>query len=212
MTVAGNIGFGLKTAPPAARTDRRQVGEGLNWLASPGWAQGAPIQLFGGQQQRVASPARWCWSRRSCSLGRSPIASLDQALRELLRRSPASCRTSSGIKMTSSPTAKDRRARRPGSWRCATGQSQVTVRDLLPQPETPSRGFIGQMNMMPVEYLRRADHPIRPLSATARPPRSPHFGRAPRRSGCMWAMAGAGYADHRFRKPCRGVEIDLPTA
>ena len=54
MTVADNIGFGLKIAKTPAVEIKQRVEEMLNLIHLPGYGQRYPYQLSGGQQQRVA--------------------------------------------------------------------------------------------------------------------------------------------------------------
>ena len=58
MTVADNIGFGLKVRPGSTRPDkaeiRRRAGELLDLVQLSGLEKRYPAQLSGGQRQRVA--------------------------------------------------------------------------------------------------------------------------------------------------------------
>ena len=54
MTVAENVGFGLKVAKRPAGEIRQRVDEMLRLIKLPALAARYPYQLSGGQQQRVA--------------------------------------------------------------------------------------------------------------------------------------------------------------
>src|SRR5438093_6779007 len=54
MTVADNVGFGLKVAKKPAAAIKLRVDEMLNLIKLPALAKRYPYQLSGGQQQRVA--------------------------------------------------------------------------------------------------------------------------------------------------------------
>src|SRR5450759_1701595 len=54
MTVADNIGFGLKVAKKSKEEIKNRVEEMLNLIHMPAFAKRYPYQMSGGQQQRVA--------------------------------------------------------------------------------------------------------------------------------------------------------------
>jgi len=84
MTVAGNIGFGLKVMKKSADETQQRVSEMLSLINMPEYAHRYPYQLSGGQQQRVAL-ARALALRPDVLLLDEPLSALDAKIRVSLR-------------------------------------------------------------------------------------------------------------------------------
>ncbi|MEM6550264.1 MAG: ABC transporter ATP-binding protein [Pseudomonadota bacterium] len=82
LSVAENIGFGLRKTPGAER--RRIAGDYLARVGLDGFARKYPHQLSGGEQQRVAL-ARALAPRPRVMLMDEPFSGLDQRLRDEVR-------------------------------------------------------------------------------------------------------------------------------
>ncbi|GAA0606510.1 ABC transporter ATP-binding protein [Paenochrobactrum glaciei] len=84
MTIAENIGYGLRARRLPEAEIRNRVREMLELIQLPHLAESKPPQLSGGQQQRVAL-ARALAGRPSVLMLDEPLGALDQKLREQLQ-------------------------------------------------------------------------------------------------------------------------------
>ena len=84
MTVAENVGFGLKVRKVAPDELRKRVGEILEVVQLSALADRYPAELSGGQQQRVAL-ARSIGVKPAVLLLDEPLSNLDANLREEMR-------------------------------------------------------------------------------------------------------------------------------
>ena len=81
MTVAENVGYGLKVKGVARAERRRLVDEVLEMVRLSGYGDRKPVQLSGGQRQRVAL-ARALVNRPKVLLLDEPLGALDLKLRQ----------------------------------------------------------------------------------------------------------------------------------
>jgi putative spermidine/putrescine transport system ATP-binding protein len=81
MTVAENVGYGLKVKGIARAERRRQVDEVLDMVRLGSYGNRKPVQLSGGQRQRVAL-ARSIVNRPKVLLLDEPLGALDLKLRQ----------------------------------------------------------------------------------------------------------------------------------
>ena len=81
MTVAENVGYGLKVKGVRRRERSRQVDEVLRMVRLDGYGERKPVQLSGGQRQRVAL-ARSIVNQPKVLLLDEPLGALDLKLRQ----------------------------------------------------------------------------------------------------------------------------------
>jgi putative spermidine/putrescine transport system ATP-binding protein len=96
MTVAQNVGFGLKVAGTPRADAERRVTEMLKLIGLPDLGGRYPFQLSGGQQQRVAL-ARALAVRPKVLLLDEPLSALDAKIRVSLREEIRAIQRSLGI-------------------------------------------------------------------------------------------------------------------
>jgi putative spermidine/putrescine transport system ATP-binding protein len=176
MSVAENVGYGLRIrkVPPAER--ERRVGEALEMVRLPGVGARRPSQLSGGQRQRVAL-ARCAGEPPRVLLLDEPLGALDLKLRQQMQLELTALQEQLGI--TFVHVTHDQEEALAMSDRLAVFRDghleQVgTPAEVYEHPATPFvADFVGVSN--------RARGPRRRKRSRAPRARSPY---APRRSAC----------------------------
>lgn len=152
MTVAENVGFGLKMRGVNAPEIKRRVEEALAMVQLPGMGGRRPLQMSGGQRQRVAL-ARALVIRPAMLLLDEPLSNLDLKLREEMRIEISSLQRRLGIAAIfvthdqgEALTMSDRIA----VMRNGRIEQIGAPTDIYERPATRFvAGFIGAINMLP---------------------------------------------------------------
>jgi spermidine/putrescine transport system ATP-binding protein len=151
LTVAENVGFGLRFRPLSSGEKRSRVDEALELVRLGGFSKRKPHQLSGGQQQRVAL-ARALVLSPDVLLLDEPLGALDAKLRRELQIELKSIQREVGI--TFIYVTHDQEEALTMSDRLAVmthGQVEQlgTPRDVYEHPETAFvADFIGVSNLM----------------------------------------------------------------
>ena len=223
MTVADNIGFGLKIArTPKADIDRT-VAEMLDVIHLPELGNRYPHQLSGGQQQRVAL-ARALAIQPQVLLLDEPLSALDAKIRVELR--PEIRRIQRQLGITTIYVTHDQEEALSLSDRIVVmNEGRVeqvgTPFEIYNYPKTGFvASFIGQLNLLPVTVRtpRRAKSRLAARARRRSGPRSRSSAAKGRRCGWRSALrrsrstaAGAAIADDIRQLPRRhGGERDFP--
>jgi putative spermidine/putrescine transport system ATP-binding protein len=171
MTVAGNIGFGLRLKGLSRAEVARRTEEALALVGLAGYGARRTTQLSGGQQQRVAL-ARSLVLEPKVLLLDEPFASLDQHLRERLREEVRDLQQRLGITMLFVTHGQDEAL-------ALADRIVVMQQGRIEQVDRPDRlyrvpeslfvaGFIGQMNLIEGNVAAgRFAHPALSLAVQA---------------------------------------------
>lgn len=159
MTVAENVGYGLKVRGEQSRSIKEKVGEALERVRLGGYSHRPVSALSGGQQQRVAL-ARAIAVEPAVLLFDEPLSNLDLALREATRAELKSLQNDLGI--TSIYVTHDQTEALALSDKVAVMQEGQIVEvgnpeELYKTPETAFvAGFLGGSNVITSEEVIRA--------------------------------------------------------
>lgn len=151
MTIADNIGFGLKVARQPAADIQARVAEMLRLIHLPEYGNRYPSQLSGGQQQRIAL-ARALAIRPQVLLLDEPLSALDAKIRITLRQEIRAIQRQLGI--TTIYVTHDQEEALSLSDRivvmCEGRVEQIgTPFEIYNFPRTPFVGsFVGTLNML----------------------------------------------------------------
>ncbi|HEY6633851.1 MAG TPA: sulfate/molybdate ABC transporter ATP-binding protein [Rhizobiaceae bacterium] len=158
MTVADNIGFGLKVRPGATRPSRaeidRRASELLDLVQLSGLEKRYPAQLSGGQRQRVALARALAIEPRVLLLD-EPFGALDAQVRRELRRWLRDIHNATGH-TTVFVTHDQEEALELADRVVVMSQGQIeqigTADDIYDTPNSPFvYGFIGESSSLPVK-------------------------------------------------------------
>jgi sulfate transport system ATP-binding protein len=158
MTVAENVGFGLKVRPGATRPSkaeiRRRASELLDLVQLSGLEKRYPSQLSGGQRQRVAL-ARAMAIEPKVLLLDEPFGALDAQVRRELRRWLRDIHDATGH-TTVFVTHDQEEALELADRVVVMSQGQIeqigTADDIYDTPNSPFvYGFIGESSSLPVK-------------------------------------------------------------
>jgi iron(III) transport system ATP-binding protein len=177
MTVAQNVGYGLRFKPGVSKTERAaRVKEMLRVVQLGGYESRYPGELSGGQQQRVAV-ARALVVEPEILLLDEPLSNLDANLREEMRFEIRRLHETFGI--TTLYVTHDQAEAMVISDRVAVlhgGRVQVgTAEDLFQRPRTRFVAeFIGKTNLVDAvaaepDVVTRGDLRLRVASAGLKP-------------------------------------------
>jgi len=164
MTVAENIGYGLKIAGKPKSEIKRRVDEMLGLIHLESFGNRYPGQLSGGQQQRVAL-ARALAIRPQVLLLDEPLSALDAKIRLELRHEIRRIQQQLGI--TTIYVTHDQEEALSLSDRVVV-MSQGRIEQIgtpsqiynFPESEFVAQ-FVGQINLLPVDVVNASDGVVR---------------------------------------------------
>lgn len=145
LTLAENVGLGLRPALRLTRPERRQVSEALLRVGLAGLEANKPGQVSGGQQARAAL-ARILVMRRPLLLLDEPFSSLGPALKAEMRALVSSLAHEAGLTlMMVSHDPEDARALDGDVMLVADGRAQPPVRaaEIFANPPPALAAYLG---------------------------------------------------------------------
>jgi iron(III) transport system ATP-binding protein len=154
MSVAENVGFGLRVSGLSKQSTREQAEEGLKLVGLSGYGDRLPSELSGGQQQRVAV-ARALVLEPQVLLFDEPLSNLDAKLRRQVREEIRDLQQSLGV--TSVYVTHDQQEALAVSDRIIVMNDAVIAQDGSPREvyEQPAdrfvANFIGDANLVEAE-------------------------------------------------------------
>ena len=158
MTVAKNVGFGLRMAGVGKEETARRVREALELVRLTGYDDRSPTQLSGGQRQRVAIARALVMNPKVLLLDES-LSALDRKLRQQMQMELKQIQRRSGI--TFVYVTHDQEEALSMSDRLLVmhhGQAQQigTPREIYEQPSNLFVArFIGEINVFDATVLRK---------------------------------------------------------
>jgi putative spermidine/putrescine transport system ATP-binding protein len=175
MTVADNIGFGLRVRKQPKDRIRSRVAELLELINLPDKGGRFPYQLSGGQQQRVAL-ARALAIEPEVLLLDEPLSALDAKIRVALRKEIRTIQRQLGI--TTVYVTHDQEEAMSLSDRVVV-MSEGRVEQIGPPPEiynfpaTPFvASFVGTLNLLPAQVVDAAAGTVSVAGQTIRTPKA----------------------------------------
>ena len=164
MTVADNIGFGLKVRKRAQGPDHRAAGRASCWSSSTSPDKGGryPYQLSGGQQQRVAL-ARALAIEPQVLLLDEPLSALDAKIRIALRKEIRDIQRQLGI-TTVYVTHDQEEALSLSDRVVVMSEGRIeqigTPAEIYNFPATPFvASFVGTLNLVAARVVDASDRP-----------------------------------------------------
>jgi putative spermidine/putrescine transport system ATP-binding protein len=156
MSVANNIGFGLKVRKRPSAAIRKRVEELLELIGLPGRGDRYPWQLSGGQQQRVAL-ARALAIEPQVLLLDEPLSALDAKIRVALRKEIRSIQRQLGI-TTVYVTHDQEEALSLSDRVVVMSEGRIeqigTPAEIYNFPATPFvASFVGTLNLLPAQLI-----------------------------------------------------------
>jgi putative spermidine/putrescine transport system ATP-binding protein len=156
MSVANNIGFGLKVRKRPSTAVRQRVNELLDLIGLAGRGERYPWQLSGGQQQRVAL-ARALAIEPQVLLLDEPLSALDAKIRVALRKEIRSIQRQLGI-TTVYVTHDQEEALSLSDRVVVMSEGRIeqigTPAEIYNFPATPFvASFVGTLNLLPAEVV-----------------------------------------------------------